>query len=167
MEKIVVVINGKGGSGKDTCCDIVSKYYRVKNISSIDCIKDILKICGWGGVKDNKSRKLMSDLKKLLSEYNDYPTNSIVEGYKEFLKSDEEVLFVHIREGSEINKFKENLDTDVITLLIKRDGIGDLGNTSDDEVENYSYDYVFENNCSLSELENVFKEFFNSIISGI
>ena len=35
MEKRVVIINGKGGVGKDTLCNIIGKKYAVKNISSI------------------------------------------------------------------------------------------------------------------------------------
>ena len=34
--KQVVIINGKGGVGKDFLCDIVGKYYKTKVISVVD-----------------------------------------------------------------------------------------------------------------------------------
>ena len=51
MKKYVVIINGKGGVGKDTLCDIVSKKYCVNNVSSITPIKQIAQIGGWKGEK--------------------------------------------------------------------------------------------------------------------
>ena len=41
MNKQIIIINGQGGVGKDTICDIVKKYYGVKIVSSIDMIKAI------------------------------------------------------------------------------------------------------------------------------
>ena len=43
---------------------------KVENISSITPIKDLAKLCGWGGEKNEKSRKFLSDLKQLLIDYN-------------------------------------------------------------------------------------------------
>ena len=62
--KTVIVINGVGGVGKDTLCDIASKYYKVMNVSSVDPIKDAARILGWDGAKEPKDRKFLSDLKK-------------------------------------------------------------------------------------------------------
>lgn len=38
-KKMIVIINGKGGVGKDTLINSVSKIFRVKNVSSITPIK--------------------------------------------------------------------------------------------------------------------------------
>ena len=51
MNKTVIVINGQGGCGKDTICNIMAKYYKIKNISTVDPIKDIAKYAGWNGEK--------------------------------------------------------------------------------------------------------------------
>ena len=40
------------------------------------------------------------------------------------------------------------------------------GNASDDEVENYSYDYYFTNDKTLEETEILFKDFLASILEG-
>ena len=40
-KKLVIVINGKGGLGKDTLCESLRIDYRVTNISAITPIKEI------------------------------------------------------------------------------------------------------------------------------
>ena len=104
MKKCVVIINGKGGVGKDTLCDIVSKKYCVSNVSSITPIKQIAQMGGWKGGKENKDRKFLADLKKLFVEYNDLPFCYLKEEMNLFLQKEQNVLFVHIREIEEIKK---------------------------------------------------------------
>ena len=102
MNKIVIVINGAGGVGKDTLCELAAKHFKVKNISSITPIKEIATMCGWDGQKDDKSRKFLADLKELCVQYNDNPTVWASREYKEFLAGDFEIMFVHIREPKEL-----------------------------------------------------------------
>ena len=118
MSKLVIVINGAGGVGKDTLCELASKHFKVKNISSITPVKKIAADCGWNGEKDDKARKFLSDLKRVLVEYNDYPTAWALSEYKKFLSSDDEVMFVHIREGEEIEKFVKATCGAAKTLLV-------------------------------------------------
>ena len=40
-------------------------------------------------------------------EYSDISTEYLLEKYSEFLEGDYEIMFAHIREGSEIDHFKE------------------------------------------------------------
>lgn len=51
MNKKIIVINGTGGSGKDTFVEYVSKYAKVYNFSSVDKVKEIAKLIGWTGTK--------------------------------------------------------------------------------------------------------------------
>ena len=166
MNKVTFVINGAGGVGKDTLCEIASKRFKVKNISSITPIKEIATLCGWNGTKDNKSRKFLSDLKKVCIEYNDYPTVWAKAQYDDFLVSDEEIMFVHIREPEEIAKFVSATNGEAKTLLVRggaRMSSEKYGNASDDGVENYSYDYYFMNDSTLEEAENRFIDFLKEI----
>jgi len=39
MEKQIIIINGQGGVGKDTVCNILKKYYQIRIVSAIDKIK--------------------------------------------------------------------------------------------------------------------------------
>ena len=167
MKKTVIVINGAGGVGKDTLCDLAAKHFKVKNISSITPIKMIAKECGWGGEKDDKARKFLSDLKRTLVEYNDYPTTWALGEYNEFLTTDEEVMFVHIREAEEIKKLVERTGGAAKTLLVRggdRMKKTDYGNASDDLVEAYSYDFYYVNDKTLDVAEREFCELIGRII---
>ena len=166
MKKTVIVINGAGGVGKDTLCQFADKHYKVMNISSITPIKETAAMCGWRGEKTDKARKFLSDLKALSIEYNDFPTVWATEKYNEFLSSDCEIMFVHIREGQEIRKFVTATGGKAKTLLVRggeRMKKTNYGNASDDEVENYNYDYYFVNDKALDDAEIDFIEFLKTV----
>ncbi|MBQ4070889.1 MAG: hypothetical protein IJD51_00545 [Clostridia bacterium] len=159
MKKLTIVINGAGGVGKDTLCSLAAKHFKVMNISSITPIKEIAAQCGWNGAKDDRARKFLSDLKRLTVEYNDYPTTWALERYNSFLMSDCEIMFVHIREADEIRKFVRATKGNAKTLLVRagaRMTKEIYGNVSDDEVENYDYDYYFTNDKTLDIAETEF-----------
>ena len=167
MSKVVIVINGAGGVGKDTLCDLAAKHFKVKNISSITPIKAIAAECGWGGEKDDKARKFLSDLKRVLVEYNDYPTNWAKEEYIKFLNSNDEVMFVHIREAEEIEKFVRATNGTAKTMLIRggdRMTKSNYGNASDDLVENYSYDLYYVNDKTLDVAEREFAQILADLL---
>ena len=169
MAKIALVINGRGGVGKDTLCDLAAKHYKVYNISSVDPIKAIARECGWDGSKDDKARRFLSDLKALTVAYNDFPTVWAKERYLGFLESENEVMFLHIREPREIEKFVEATGGEAKTLLIRggdRMTKASYGNVSDDCVENYEYDYYFVNDKSLDEAEAAFVEMLSDILAS-
>ena len=152
MNKNIIVINGTGGSGKDTFVEYVSKYAKVYNFSSVDKVKEIAKLIGWTGTKTDKDRKFLSDLKKLTTNYNDMSFVSIKEAINKFNTSDDEIMFIHIREPEEIQRVVDNFSAK--TLLIKREGLKIIDtNSSDANVENYKYDYTIIN----TTLENLDK----------
>jgi hypothetical protein len=159
MEKTVVIINGAGGVGKDTLCELASRHFKVTNISSITPIKEIAVSFGWDGSKDDKSRRFLAELKRLSVEYNDFPTAWATERYREFLLTDSDILFVHIREPEEIAKLVRATDGRAKTLLIRggeRTRQTAYGNAADDLVENYGYDYYYVNDKTLDVAEGEF-----------
>lgn len=165
MEKKIIVINGRGGVGKDTCVDAVARKYVVLNCSSITPIKQAADILGWNFCdKSDKARKFLSDLKMLSSEFNDYPFIYLLKAHSHFMDLDKaEVMFVHIREPKEIAKFKARVP-ECKTLLIKSKRTErDYGNVADDNVDSYDYDYVYHNDKPLEEVEADFLEFFERI----
>ena len=169
MKKSVIVINGAGGVGKDTLCAFASKHFRVYNISSITPIKDVAKNFGWQGEKTDKARKFLADLKALTVEYNDYPTLWAKERYLEFMTSEDEILFVHIREPIEIKKFVDVTDGVAKTLLIRggdRMTKSHYGNAADDMVESYDYDYYFVNDKGFDEAERDFVALMKKILEN-
>ena len=167
MKKAVIVINGAGGVGKDTLCDLASKHFKVYNVSSITPIKEIAALCGWDGSKDDKSRKFLADLKRISIEYNNYPTIWAKERYNEFLLSENDVMFLHVREPEEIEKFVSATGGDAKTLLVRggcRMTKTSYGNAADDSVEQYEYDYYYVNEKTLDKAEEEFCTLLGKIL---
>ena len=163
MDKKVVVINGSGGVGKDTFVTLVGNYARVVNVSSIDPYKELLYKTGWNGEKSEESRKALSELKQISIMFNNGPTNYVENKYNEFLLSDNDIMFVHIREPEEIKRFQKKIDCNKI--LVRRSSITDgkiYGNSADDDVEKFDYDYIIDNNSDLDCLEKKIKTFFDN-----
>lgn len=74
MQKQIFIINGSGGVGKDTFITFFNEAVggRAQSYSTITPVKKIAKYVGWDGLKTEKARKFLSDLKALLNEFNDY-----------------------------------------------------------------------------------------------
>lgn len=160
----VVIVNGKPGCGKSTfedmCAEILGYAY-CKQRSTIDIIKEIAKTGGWKGEKDLKTRKFLSDLKQLFTEYNDLPSKDVMKYLDDWeyelarynVGNNPHILFVDDREPKHIDKLKKELNA--ITLLIRRPGDEDMetSNDSDEFVFNYEYDYTILNEGDLDELK--------------
>lgn len=173
--KHIIIINGKGGCGKDTLVSVAAKEFNAWNKSAIDPIKKIASLYGYKEEeKTDKARKFLSDLKKCFVEWNDLPMRYLKEKLVEFREDGySDLMFIHIREPEEIDKFKEMIMKEsaspsdpvvfdnifkVHTLLIKRDDTDEkrYGNDSDDNVENYNYDFTFVNNRPISASKYAF-----------
>lgn len=170
MKKICIVINGVGGCGKDTLVSLISKTYKVQNTSSITPVVEVAKFCGWDGIKTDKSRKFLSDLKKLLTDFNEFSLNYLLQEQQKFLQGDCDLMFVHIREPEEIAKFvsASKCTTKAILITPRQELQGKIyGNHSDDDVGNYNYDFVFKNDKPLDIIEIEWLDFINKKIFGI
>jgi dephospho-CoA kinase len=156
--KRIFILNGSGGVGKDTFVDLVSHYIPTIHFSSVTKVKEIAKAIGWDGGKTEKDRKFLSDLKLLCTKYNNMPFNSIKEKVDEFIDSNALALFIDIREPSEIETAKQAFNAE--TVLVKRDSVKHItSNVSDENVFNYKYDYIIENNGDIDDLNNMAKRF--------
>lgn len=156
--KKLFVINGRPKSGKDTFVNFVSKYAKTKNFSSIDRIKELALKIGWDGKKDYKGRWLLSELKRILTYYNDTPFKLCCNAIDDFLYSDYEIMFVHIREPEEIEKIVKEYNAE--TIIVKREIEEELSNDSDRYVDEYfHYTYQLDNNESLEKLDSKAKSF--------
>lgn len=184
MKKSIIIINGQGASGKDTLIKSLNKdIFKVSNISSITPVKELAINNGlWDGKeKSSEVRKLLSDLKKTLDEYCDFTFKYLKDQYKIFTESEDNVMFVHIREPENIQRFKNFvLDGEVDyckTLIVKplypnnsSKSKKVYGNQSDDNVNNYKYDYIYYNTFNEDDPDNSLemnKRYFQILIQDI
>lgn len=192
--KKIIIVNGSGGVGKDAFAKRVIEetiklakritpnengnycvdpeiFYKINNISTIDCVKNIAKMFGWNGEKSEKDRKMLSDLKDLMTIYNDYPFKHIITQISDWLRYNEYVynhsfLFVHCREPKEIERLKNQFSNDVLTLLVQNPKVAKVtGNHADREVENYNYDFIVVNDSDLRALRKVANDFYKKIFN--
>ena len=42
MNKLVIIINGQGGAGKDTLCEFAGEAFKITNISLSETVKSML-----------------------------------------------------------------------------------------------------------------------------
>ena len=76
-------------------------------------------------------------------------------------------MFLHIREPEEIAKFVNATEGRAKTLLVRggnRMRKENYGNKSDDEVENYSYDYYYVNEKTLDVAEVEFVSLMETVL---
>lgn len=166
------IVNGKPRSGKDTfvnfCLEELGAFGKL--ISTVDFVKEIATKCGWNGEKTLKHRKFLSDLKDLLTEWDDVPyKKTILEA--DLFRFDLEyydvensgVIFIMSREPEEISRFEKELGAK--SILIKRDTVefNKQSNHADSEVLNHKYHYIIDNNDTLEKLKIKAKEFCNYI----
>lgn len=173
---IYIIINGSGGTGKDSFCEECGNELRKRglsffNYSTIDYVCNIAKYLGWDGVKDEKGRRLLSDLKDALIRYNDSPFKVIIEKISMFNKlhiesyrfSPKGIGFIHCREKTEIDKLVKALGAR--TLLIFNKNVPEItSNASDAQAAKLEYDYTIDNSGSLEDLKLLIPSFVDLIL---
>lgn len=168
MKKQIFIINGSGGVGKDTFIDFFNEAVggRAMSYSTITPAKKIAKYVGWDGLKTEKARKFLSDLKALLNEFNDYTFKCTEKAIDEFFDSEcKDYLFIQCREPEEIKRYVETYKAK--TILITNGSVDVItSNNSDRDVFNYSYDFTFSNNDSIEEFKSKVTQFAKEIVSN-
>ena len=207
MKKAIVVINGKGGIGKDTLVDVIDKTPNcfVWNASSITPIAKMCKREGiYRGEKDLAYRHMLADIKHAVDAYYKektgigFTTHELMTDIEAWLEDTKRtnilpysllsrkdvnvpftssVLFIHIREPENITEFlreakaklEEDGENDVIltTLLIRSNrSLESYGNSSDDGVEDFNYEHIYESKNGINEDAECFRKMFFSEIMG-
>ena len=164
--KKVYVTNGSAGNGKDTFAEFLGKYISVFKYSSIDLVKEMYESIGIDrNSKNEKKRKLYSDTKDMLTQYDDIPFKDITSIVTDFKnnKIETEVLLIDIREPEEIARAVKTFGAE--TILIDNPNVKKIeSNHADANVFDYAYDYIIKNDGTLEQLDAVAKLFVRDII---
>lgn len=159
MSKIIV-INGMGGVGKSTFISLCHEIDpRVIETSTVDFVKQIALQAGWNGVKDQKGRRLLSDIKDALERYDDVPNKKI----DEFIQSHpDNIIFINAREPHNIQHYKDKYNA--ITVLVTNLNAKTVhGNHADENIYDYNYDIHIDNSGTLEQLKKVAKVFLDNL----
>ena len=152
MIKKVLVTNGLPRSGKDTFASFVSAYIPTIKYSCVDEIKKMAKFTGWDGKKNPMSRRYLAELKRLTTEFNDFPFKCLRRKFNEFMMTNEDsVLIFDIREPLEIERAKKEFGAE--SVLIVNNRCEKQGNYADDGVMYAKYYHIIFNNGTLSEFK--------------
>lgn len=164
---IVVIVNGKPRSGKDTFSKFIVKYCEEKDLSvdvwsTIDFEKDLLYEITRRDYDPNSEldRNFLSELKQLVNHY----YNTTFRDFTNILEFFDGIHIVHSREWEEIKDFKsyckEN-NIKCITVFIESNRQKEFYNYSDMFCDNEKklYDIIIQNNGTLEELEENAKQF--------
>lgn len=180
----VFVINGSGGSGKDTFCDCIKqlatekdRFYYVESIYTSTPAKQWAKKMGWDGSKLPSDRRFLCNLKDMLDYWNNATYNHIKDYFSSYYVTqfyhcyNKSILFIHAREEKDIVWIKNyclNKGISCKSILIKRPNTTKKGNHADDNVEQYiNYDYTIINNGTLKEFKKKAQNFFEEDIEEI
>lgn len=169
----IVIINGTGGSGKDSFVEAVGRNIQGKcyNYSTVDFVKYVAIHAGWRQDKTPENRKFLSDLKRLLTEWDDIPYKKTVMAiHSNTMDAVEQgvlrnsIMFIHCREPEEIARLVENWGAH--SLLVTRAAADEVeqSNDSDRNVRNYEYDTIVENNGTLAELEDSARTYLREVL---
>ena len=173
----VFIINGSGGSGKDTFCNYIEqlatekdRFYHVESIYTSTPAKQWAKKMGWDGSKLPSDRRFLCNLKDMLDYWNNATYNHIKDCFSSYYvtqfyhRYNKSILFIHAREEKDIVWIKNyclNKGFSCKSIFIKRPNTTKKGNHADDNVEQYiNYDYTILNNGTLEDFKKKAQDFF-------
>lgn len=168
---VIILINGCGGSGKDTFEDMVKGFLygvvplKIHHISTIDPLrniaKEIVKINDPKSVLDKDSyRDCLADLKATWDKNYDgsfiYLTKKLAQIRLE--RDLKHVVFVHVREKENIERIVRDIHMEswsITTLCVYgRTDPSVFSNSSDRDVMSYHYDVYVNNSGNMDDLKN-------------
>lgn len=171
----VIVLNGAPESGKDTLVEIGQSMVTPKcyATSTVDPIKEIALDCGWDGKKTPRARKFLSDLKDLLTDFNDYPLTHCINYINHVLyffdgadiSTEDVIFFIMCREPKEIDRIKHLFGAK--TMVVRRPDIEDKRylTSSDNDVLEYDYDYEVFNDGTIYDFEITVQNLLTQIVN--
>ena len=177
-----VIINGLGGCGKSTFIELCQEYcdnpdnlkahnWMVSELSTVDFVKEVARICGWKGKKDKKDREFLHDLKEDMEKWDNIPNKKVLEDAENIIKNYlglNHLFFVNIREPQSIESFsqlvmEQGYETPIKILMESNMSSNEVDSIAE-EINKIKYDRIYKNNGTLKDLANTAEDFIEEII---
>lgn len=157
----LLIVTGLSGGGKDELIDYISEKVPSIYISTVDEIKWMLerhRIIEHENRKNPKYRKLISDIKNLLIEFN---SNIFIENIEFELTFTDSIVITQMRENSELKKFKAHFGDECLIIKVIRSSTEQTAKdvlecdiVADWDINNIEADIVVNNCGTLNDLKN-------------
>ncbi len=175
----IFIVSGKANSGKDTTCELINNYIKLKELTSVNLqfssyIKMYAKvISGWNGEEDTKPRSLLQEIGTSIIRDkidNEFFIKRIIGDIKVYSYYCDTITISDARLPEEIDSIYENFDN-VIRINIVRPNFDNNLNSKEKKhrteigLDGYNnYDYVITNDGSLEDLNKKIKELVDEVL---
>ena len=143
----------------------------VSELSTVDFVKEVARICGWKGKKDKKDREFLHDLKESMEKWDNIPNKKVLEDAENIIKNSlglNHLFFVNIREPQSIESFsqlvmEQGYETPIKILMESNMSSNEIDSIVQ-EIKSIKYDKIYKNNGTLKDLANTAGDFIEEII---
>lgn len=151
-QKTIVGISGKARVGKDTAAQVfIAKGYT--SLAFADGIKHLATVCGWDGKKDEKGRKFLQELGRVIREYNpNFLVNIMIDRIEK--SSSDRIVITDCRFKNEADWLK----TAGNLIRIERPNNPEAltgsaaEHVSEVDLDDYPFELVIQNDSTISKL---------------
>ena len=143
----------------------------VSELSTVDFVKEVARICGWKGKKEKKDREFLHDLKEAMEKWDNIPNKKVLEDAENIIKNYlglNHLFFVNIREPQSIESFsqlvmEQGYETPIKILMESNMSSNEVDSIVQ-EIKSIKYDKIYKNNVTLKDLTNTAGDFIEEII---
>ena len=143
----------------------------VSELSTVDFVKEVARICGWKGKKEKKDREFLHDLKEAMEKWDNIPNKKVLEDAENIIKNYlglNHLFFVNIREPKGIESFsqlvmEQGYETPIKILMESNMSSNEVDSIVQ-EIKSIKYDKIYKNNGTLKDLANTAGDFIEEII---
>ena len=143
----------------------------VSELSTVDFVKEVARICGWKGKKEKKDREFLHDLKEAMEKWDNIPNKKVIEDAENIIKNYlglNHLFFVNIREPQSIESFsqlvmEQGYETPIKILMESNMSSNEVDSIVQ-EIKSVKYNRTYKNNGTLKDLADTAGDFIEEII---
>ena len=176
---IIFIVSGKANSGKDTTCELINNFIRLRELKSINLqFSSYIKmyasnISGWDGSEDSKPRTLLQQLGTDIIRKNidnDFFINRIIGDIKVYSYYFDVITISDARFPEELDSISNNFENVIKINIVRPNFENNLDNTERKDktevaLDNYNnYDYVLVNDGTIEDLNIKIENMISEVI---